>query len=210
MQKGKYAHITPHLKRLGAELDGDPKYQERVQQVKLAAMAPHENAPQNAEAVSVRLMVVDGAMDDADEELKAAFEVLMHVCSGRQHGVELARAYVTLRVMKDKVKGWLSTVNLMLEAYAQLMTDQLENEGVSSLGIDGRPLSFFDEPYSKVVSKDDVRQFFMNDKLLQPSLQPMWQTLDSLNRKRLLAGEDVVPGTEVYARRKIRLGGADD
>ena len=204
-QKGKYAHITPYLKKLdgvSGEANADAKYQDKVEAAKAAMLAPPVDGDpiDTPDGVRFHLGVTDA-------EMKMAIALLMRRCAGRRHGIKLAHAYAQARDLKDQIKGWLEEANLLVEAYGQLTVDQLECEGSGGVDIGGRSLSYHVEPWTKAVDNTAVTNFFWADPALRTSLRPMWQTLDALNRKRLLNGEEPVPGTEVFAKTKIRLGG---
>lgn len=202
---GKYEHLTKTMRRVAGitgEANADPKYQDRVDQTKAAILA----APQDGETFAHPSASV---MFDAqaDESIQNLHRMILRRCAGRRHGIELAGAYVQARDLKDRITAWLSNTNLLIEAYAQLMVEQMEVEGSHGMDVGGRAVSWHEEPWTKTVDKDAVRNYFLADPDLVRSLNPMWQTLDGLNRKRLLLGEDVVPGTEVWAKAKVRLGG---
>lgn len=206
-QKGKYAHLMGALKRLpgiSGDANADPGYQAKVDKVKEGILA-ERTAEEDARIAPPPIL--PQVLDEANRLLKAALYTLMRRCAGRRHGIELAHAYAAARDLKDRIKAWQDEANLLVEAYAQLMTEQLEAEGSKGVDLNGRALSFHEEPWTKTLDNDRVAAFFWADPGLRPSLRPMWQTLDSLNRKRLLNGEEPIPGTEVWAKRKIRLGG---
>jgi hypothetical protein len=202
---GKYEHLTKTMRRVAGitgEANADPKYQDRVDQTKAAILA----APQDGEEI-LPPYASGTLVDDVEGRIRMVHQAVLRRCAGRRHGIELAGAYVQARDLKDRITAWLSNTNLLIEAYAQLMVEQMEVEGSHGMDVGGRAVSWHEEPWTKTVDKDAVRNYFLADPDLVRSLNPMWQTLDGLNRKRLLLGEDVVPGTEVWAKAKVRLGG---
>lgn len=123
------------------------------------------------------------------------------------HAAFLAKEYVNVRMEKENVEDELSEINLRLEAVSQLMAEQFEVEGVSSLKTDsGRTISVYAEPYPQVHDKELYRQWclskgFERDMHLWPSKTA------ALTKEMLLAGEPEPPGVTCYAKTKFRLGG---
>lgn len=155
---GKYDHITKHLPRLigGAEALANPKYQEKVNAVKDAILAPLAEDESPAASIATQAGTVEYAM-------QAIHKSLLRRCAGRRHATELAAAYVTLRDVKEQIAIWESNTNLLLEAYAQLMLEQMEVESVRALDILGRPLSTSLEPYPTVKDKAACRAWVMRE-----------------------------------------------
>jgi hypothetical protein len=207
--KSKYAHLTDKLRRLPGvtgEANADPRYQDRVEECKRGILAPPQPGESPVVGQRESLVAARHEIDEADRQLRHAQQDLLRACAGKRHAIELGHAYAGARDMVDVLKARLSEANLLVESYAQLLSEQAEVEDSHGMDIGGRALSMWDEPYSKVVDKDGVREFFYRDPLLRPSLAPAWSTVDSLNRMRMLLGGETIPGTEVWAKRKIRLG----
>lgn len=207
--KGKYAHLTATLKRLPGvtgEANADPRYQDRVEECKRGILAP----PQEGEAMAAHgrenLAISRSGVEVVEKQLATCIGLILRSTAGKRHAIEFGHAYACARDLADSLKARLSEANLVVEAFAQLLSEQAEVEDSTGMDVGGRSLSMWDEPYSKVVDKDGVREFFYRDPLLRPSLAPAWSTVDALNRKRMLLGEATIPGTEVWAKRKIRLG----
>lgn len=208
--KGKYEHLTAKMRKLpgvSGDANADPRYQDRVDEAKRAILI----APQPGEELAMggreNLTIARRGLDVIDKQLETCNGLVLRACAGKRHGIELGHAYVAARDMADRLKARLSEVHLLVEAYAQLLGEQCEVEDTRALDVGGRSLSTWEEPYSKIVNKDELRAFFMADRDLLPSLAPPWGTVDTLNRKRLLAGENLLPGTEAWAKRKFRLAG---
>jgi len=118
----------------------------------------------------------------------------------------LARQYVEARLEKDRIKEDLADVNLRLEAISQLMTDQFEVEGTSSLKLEsGHSVSIFLQPYASVMDKDAFREWCVSQQLDRQMVLP-WQTLNKLTNDMLLAGEPEPPGVKIFAKAEIRMG----
>lgn len=209
-QRGKYEHLTTAMRKLPGvtgEANADPKYQDRVDEAKRAILAPPQEGEDLAAHGRGNLAIARSGIDVALAQVGTCHGLMMRSCAGKRHAIEFAHAYAAARDTVDALKARLSEANLLVEAFAQLLAEQADVEDTRGMDVGGRPLSIWEEPWTKTIGKDAVRAFFLADPGLAPSLAPPWQTLDSLNRKRLLAGEDVIPGTEVWAKKKIRLGG---
>jgi hypothetical protein len=128
--------------------------------------------------------------------------------------VALADGYIKLRAVKDEYNEVLSTINLRIEAYEQLLAESQEAkaEGWGRYGVKenalrlptGDTVRIQLEPYGKVVDKDTFREWCLehgygNQLQLWPS------TMNAIVKERLLAGEPEPDGTEAYAYTKIVL-----
>lgn len=209
-QKGKYEHLVKTMRRLpgvSGDANADPRYQDRVDEAKRAILAP----PQPDEEVAMHgrenLAFARNAMGVINQNLALNSTLLLRSCAGKRHAIEFGHAYAAARDMAAEIKARLSEANLLVEAFGQLLAEQAENEDTRGMDVGGRALSIWQEPWTKVVDKNALRAFFQADPDLAPSLAPAWATVDALNRQRLLAGADLLPGTEAWAKQKIRLGG---
>ena len=122
-----------------------------------------------------------------------------------RHAIALATHYAALRAAKDAVEEQLSDVNLQLEAISQLLVDQYESEGGTSVKLhDGHTVSVQYEPYAQVVDREPFRLWCVaND--LEKALTLPWQTTNAITKERLLAGLAEPDGIKAHARTKIVL-----
>lgn len=119
----------------------------------------------------------------------------------------LGKEYVDLRAEIDHIKGLLSDANLELEAVTQLMVDQFEVEGVSSLKLsNGQNIVTFPEPYISVSDKEACRLWAIKEGLERSMALP-WPTLSAIAKDALLTGKPAPDGTTMFAKTKIRLLG---
>lgn len=194
--RSKYGHITPSLPKLRP----DSAYQDRVEATKAAILAPPK-------ADDLSTMDIPRVLSVVDQQMRVMHEGVLRSCAGQRHASALATAYAEVRNLKERLKEWESNTNLLLEAYQQLMIEQMEAEGVTGLRIDGvGNVSTWQEPYSRVADQAAFRDWFLADPDLKQKATLMWQTIDSLTKQRLLNGEEPPPGVEVYAMHKVRLG----
>jgi hypothetical protein len=118
---------------------------------------------------------------------------------------EFAQGYVLLRRLKDKMEEWESNTNLLLEAYTQLMSKALDDQGLSAVKLTtGESVSTYLEPYPTVKDQEAFRQWciksgFANMMHLHPSRTA------SLAKEMLEKGENPPPGVEIYAKTRVRL-----
>lgn len=198
--RSKYGHITPSLPALPP---ADARYQDRVEATKAAIL----EAPKDDDLSTLDIPRV---LSVANDQMKAAHQGLLRACAGKRHASDLARAYAEVRALKERITDWESNTNLLLEAYKQLLIEQMEAEGVTGLRVEGvGNLSTWQEPYSRVADAAAFRDWFLADPDLRQKATMMWQSIDSLTRQRLLNGEEPPPGIEVYAMQKVRLGERD-
>jgi hypothetical protein len=94
-------------------------------------------------------------------------------------------------------------VNLLLEAYQQLLTEEYEIEGVDSLAIDGfGTVRTQPEPYAQVEDRDKFRQWCI-EAGLERSLALPWQTTNALTKQRLMEGLPEPDGVKATVKTKI-------
>jgi len=118
---------------------------------------------------------------------------------------ELIQAYVGLRGEKDQADEVLSHINLMLEAYKQLLADAYEAKGITSMKLDTGPsVSIQLEPKAKVEDRDAFREWCIENDLERSLVLP-WQTANALTKERLLKGQPEPDGVTAYIYTKIVL-----
>ncbi len=192
---GKYAHVVHKLPLFPGD---DPDRKALLEELKLIIVAPP--APDD----------VVGNVTDLITEIEARVKALLAVerraAAGKLWASEYARLYAELRMIRDKMGSWDASVGLLLEAYQELMTAQMEAEGMEQLRLStGQPVSTYLEPYCQIVDKEEHRQWCMAEGLERQMVLP-WSTSNSLAKQRLLAGEAEPPGTKMFAKTKVRLG----
>jgi len=117
--------------------------------------------------------------------------------------VLFARKYQTARVTRDGIKAQASEAELELEAVSQLLIDQYEEDGTSSVKLaDGSTVATQPEP-SGVVLDPEVFRLWCIANGLERSLRLAPQSLSALVRERLLNGEPEPDGTKAFVRTKL-------
>lgn len=124
----------------------------------------------------------------------------------------MAESYIALRAAKDGLKAQLSSVELKIEAYEQLLTESQENQedGWGRYGVKdnalrlptGDTIRIQPEPYGKVVDKEAFRLWCIANGY-ERQLQLWPSTMNALVKERLLAGEPEPDGTEAFSYTKI-------
>lgn len=122
------------------------------------------------------------------------------------HASFLAKEYAAIRAEKERAAEVLSEVNLRLEAVSQLMFDQYEAEGVTSMDVDGRSVACRLVPYAKAEDKEAFRLWCEADPDLRRKMVLPWQTINSLTGQMLANGEELPPGITVWAKQRFTLG----
>jgi hypothetical protein len=119
--------------------------------------------------------------------------------------VALAQDYQTLRAAESQLEAELKELRLTLEATAQMLVDQYEAEGTTSVRLmDGASVSVQVEPYAVVKDRDAHRAWAIANGLERLMALP-WQTTNSITKERLLAGLPEPDGVESYAKTKLVL-----
>lgn len=196
---GKYSHITKSLPKLPVE---NPVYQDRVDATKAVILINDVGSGGHSIDDIVDLML------RAEEWIRLAHDSALRGCPTTRSASSFARAWAEVRGLKDTLEEWLSNTNLLLEAYTQLMTAQMEAEGISGISVDGvGNVTSHEEPYSRIADPAAFRSWFLADPDLSQKATLMWQTMDGLVRRMLLDGEPPPPGVEVFTRTKVKLIG---
>jgi hypothetical protein len=119
------------------------------------------------------------------------------------HASALARRYLAIRREKDEIKDQLSEVDLRLTAVTQLLADQYEVEGTTSVKLeDDSSVSVQLEPHASVFDRDALRAWAIEQGLERSlALPPM--TVIALTKERLLQGLSEPDGVKAAVRSKI-------
>jgi hypothetical protein len=126
-------------------------------------------------------------------------------------GLSLSNQFRELRQRKKDLAKQLSDLNVIIEAHTQILVEQFEVEGVSSMRFsldadDKRLIRVQSEPYAQVTDRDVHRKWAI-DNGLERSLMLPWQTTNALAKERLLAGEPEPDGVTVFVKDKIIMSG---
>jgi hypothetical protein len=180
---GKYAAVIDSLPKLAGE---EPAYQEKINAVKAAILAEPGFTRYASTFVT---MYKDLRRGDQDAVPVSRDE----------------RDALIARFGKDGLEALLSECNLRITAVEQLMVDQYEIEGVTSMKLDtGGSLGMQMEPYAQVQDRDECRKWCIAEGLENLMMVP-WATINSLTKQRLLDGQPEPPGVKAYAKVKFVL-----
>lgn len=117
----------------------------------------------------------------------------------------LAREYEKLRNSKTEVEDELGKVQLQLTAIEQLLVDQYEVEGVSSVKLaDGSYVGVQFEPTAQVVDRTAVRMWAIANGY-EELLTLAWSSLNSITKDLLLNGQPEPDGVKASTRVKFVL-----
>lgn len=152
-----------------------------------------------------RLPRLLGAAPAYQEKVNAVKQAIAADPDFKLHASWLATEYAGLRAEKNTAEAVVSDVNLRLEAVSQLMTEQFEVEGVTSMKVAGSAISVYMEPYAQVADKEAFRLWCVAQGLERQMSLP-WQTTNSLTKARLLEGDPEPDGVTCYAKVRIRMG----
>jgi len=113
-----------------------------------------------------------------------------------------AHAYSVIRDDIKDIEGDLSAENLKLMAITQMLVEQFDVEGITSLKLDsGGSVRVQVEPYVKVEDRAALQKWCIDNGLLE-SLQLPWASLSSITKERLMDGEPEPAGTSVWVNNK--------
>jgi hypothetical protein len=136
-------------------------------------------------------------------KVNAAKAVIRSEPDFKLHASALAKRYLAIRREKDLMKEQLSEVDLRLTAVTQLLADQYEVEGTSSVKLeDDSSVSIVLEPHASVFDRDALRAWAIEQGLERSlALPPM--TVIALTKERLLQGLSEPDGVKAAVRSKI-------
>jgi hypothetical protein len=131
------------------------------------------------------------------DEIKSQYQAL--------DAPELARIYSLERVRKKDFEEQIADLNVGLEAISQLLVDQMEAGGLMKFSLASGETCFQQtEPYSSIQDQQALMAWIKKQRL-QSLLTLQWQTMNALNKERLIAGKPPLPGTQVFLKTSIRL-----
>lgn len=197
MSPSKYAKVIGALKR---ELGTEPAYQEKVDAVKNEIVAPPREDDREPGPLEI-----ENRLSCIGREAQLLYDLMIRRTCGKRYGSLIANAYRDMRQIKDAIRDVESGVNLLLEAYEQLIVEQYEIEGTTSLKFpDGGSVAVQSKPAAKVVDRDKFRVWCILNGL-ERSLALHPSTTSSLVAARLLEGYPPPDGVEAVCRDTIVL-----
>lgn len=152
-----------------------------------------------------RLRPDDEKYQDRVDERKR--EITERTCA------QLTARYRQLRLEKDRLEAKEKELNLTLEAVTQMLTDAFETEDITKLTLvdenhDEYTVSIYPTPYASLDKREDERKKFMEwvkKQELEGRLSLPWQTLNSIVKERLVAGQPMPPGVKLFNKPTAKL-----
>lgn len=199
LRKGKYSHVIDKLPKLvGVELER----RDLVEAVKAEILAPLTDGETPSRELDLARIT-----NTISQHIQEVMQLLKRSTVDRHWASEFARAYADARDLRDRIKEWESSANLLVEVFQMLMIDQMEQEGITSMKLSsGRPITTFEEPYAQVQDREAFRAYCEGDSDLRRKMSLPWQTTNMFVKELLLAGEPEPPGVVCFARTVVRLG----
>lgn len=152
-----------------------------------------------------RLLGTEPAYQEKVNVVKAEIVKELATPLGPPVGSDFAYRYTELRAQKEEIEEQLSAINLQIEAINQLIVDQFESEGVSSVRLStGASVSVQYEPSAQVVDKEAFRLWCLAQGLERSMVLP-WMTTNAITKERLLAGDPEPEGVKAHAKTKLVL-----
>lgn len=115
----------------------------------------------------------------------------------------LAEIYVEARKERDSIDDELKEANLKLEAVEQMLANEYEHIGITTLKLaGGESVRTQLEPHAVVKDKEVFRQWCVKNGYENMMSLP-WPTTNSIVKERLLEGEKEPDGVEAIALPKV-------
>jgi hypothetical protein len=123
---------------------------------------------------------------------------------------ELKDLYVEARRAKDALDVQVSLLETQIAAYTYLFVQRMEEDDVTALPFtDGVQLGSSVEPYPNVKDREALYKW-IKDSGQEELLTLNYQTLASITKQRLLEGEPIPPGVEVFMKDKLTARGLNN
>ena len=192
MRTGKYAGIIDKLPRL---LKEEPARQDQLNAVKTSILSSGEDGV-TWEEIESHLAIIR-------HEYAIIADMLLRSAGSRRYASVFARVHRWLRMVKSIFEEQEKDIQLLLDANNQLLFDQYEVEGTSTIKLStGDSVRVQVEPYSKVMDRDALRVWAMRNGL-ERSLALPWQTTNAITKERLVNGRPEPDGVVAHATYKI-------
>jgi hypothetical protein len=152
---------------------------------------------------------------DSDEGFQAEVDKMKTEILSRVGGPpstdQMAGMYAALRKQHDDLKETIKEINIVIEAYSQLIIAGFEEGGTTALRLaTGSVISLVTEPYIAIKDPEKFRLWCIANGL-GPSLKLLWSTANSLVKERLINGEPEPDGVEAFSYSKLKFHrGADE
>jgi hypothetical protein len=198
---GKYSKITAGLKRW---LDTEPAYQEKVDATKREILAPISKADADWLDYDTKVdSFIARTRTDLDDAL---FSLTRGVaCQEGQypHASAYATVYGRLKDVENFIKECESKFNLLKTSYVQLMDEAYEREDVTNLKLaDGDSCRLEISPKLVIRDQEKYREWCKKNGFEKQMSIP-YQTANADLKERLINGEDIPPGCEVFSAVKV-------
>lgn len=192
----KYEKLFPTLKPLPVQ---DVKYQALVDGVKSQIL---EGGHQSTDDDLVDEAITE-TLENIEDEVTALCTMLIEAGKGRRQGHVFGRYWLQLRRIESGIDDRLKAARLLLEAYQQLGSNQLQAEGMKSLNLEGLGRVLLQpEVQVKVMNPDALRQWCIEAGLSR-SLNIHHGTIQSLTKERLIGGLSAPEGVEAFVHTKL-------
>lgn len=195
---GKYSKVIDKLPRY---MGDEPKYQERVEATKRSILdnSIEESIPEPILAAAVNLL-----QHSLRKDIEPALKMMAEATGSKQrYASTYGLVYKFLRDIKEELEAHESNVNLLLEAYGQLLDEQLEVECSTAVTLDnGFNVRVQKEPYTQIKDKEAFRKWCIENGY-ENEMQLYWQTANGICKERLLEGLPEPAGVELYSKPKV-------
>lgn len=150
-----------------------------------------------------RLFGLDASYQERVDETIKALQAQAAETGLALDAAALAQLYADCRDEAELRERELHEVNLRVAATAQMLANEFDAQGISTLKLSsGASVQCYAEPHSVVTDKEAYRLWCLRNGYEQDMVLP-WMKTNAIMRERLLEGEKEPDGVEAIGRPKI-------
>jgi len=131
-------------------------------------------------------------------------------CGEKHNAKSFGRFLIQARIEKASLEAQIKEKNLTIAAMDQVLVELLEAETMTSFKLENAvSMSIKDDVYCSVSDKP-LFYDWIDKNGLEDMYTINYQTMSSMVKQRLIAGEEIPPGVETYFKQSISVRGVSN
>lgn len=123
---------------------------------------------------------------------------------------DLAREFKIAKLKKKELEEQVSDLNVGLAALSQLLVDNLQGQELQKVSLDAGGTVYLQvEVYPSTKDRAALQNWVIAEEMME-LLTVNYRTLQGVVKERLIAGEALPPGVEVFLKTSAKLIGLND